>query len=228
MPRRHRGGHAISFQNRRAAGRALAGELSHLEGEPGLTVLGLARGGVPIGWEVAAALNAPLDAFLVRKLGVPGWPELAMGALTTGGTLVRNDEVVRNLDVTEEQLRQTIERESAELQRREAAYRGDRPAPEVRGRTVILVDDGIATGASMLAAVRAVRRAGAARVVVAVPVGAAAACRRIGEESDELVCISTPADFQAVGQVYEDFTQTTDAEVCALLADQPRHAEPDS
>ena len=217
MPRRHRGGHATIFRNRRTAGRVLADELSHLAGEPGLTVLGLARGGVPIGWEVAAALNAPLDVFLVRKLGVPGWPELAMGALTSGGAVVRNEELVRNLDVSEKQLQQTIDRETGELRRREAAYRGDRPGPEIRGRTVVLVDDGIATGASMLAAVRASRQGGAARVVVAVPVGAAAACRRIGAEADELVCLSQPADFQAVGQVYEDFTQTTDTEVLRAL-----------
>ncbi len=219
MPRYRRGSRNAVFENRRAAGRALAAELSPLSGEPALTVLGLARGGVPVAWEVAAALRAPLDAFLVRKLGVPGWPELAMGALTTGGAVVRNEDVVRAADVTEEEVQRVIDRESAELARREAVYRGDRPPAPVRGRTVILVDDGLATGASMLAAVRAVRQAGAARVVVAVPVGAAAACRRIAEEADELVCISEPADFHAVGQAYEDFTQTTDAEVCALLAE---------
>ncbi len=219
MPRYRRGTRNAVFENRRAAGRALAAELSPLCGEPALTVLGLARGGVPVAWEVAAALRAPLDAFLVRKLGVPGWPELAMGALTTGGAVVRNEDVVRAADVTEEEVQRVIDRESAELARREAVYRGDRPPAPVRGRTVILVDDGLATGASMLAAVRAVRQAGAARVVVAVPVGATAACRRIAEEADELVCISEPADFHAVGQAYEDFTQTTDAEVCALLAE---------
>lgn len=183
-------------------------------------VLGLARGGVPVGFEVAAALGLPFDAFLVRKLGLPHWPELAMGALATGGALVRNEDLIGSQEVTEDQLQEIIERERAELRRREAAY-GMEEAPELTGRTVILVDDGIATGASMLAAVRAVRAAGAARVVVAVPVASRTACRLIDDEVDELMCVDAPEDFRAVGQAYEDFTQTSDDEVRALLAGHP-------
>lgn len=209
---------AAGFRNRREAGRALAGPLSHLAGDRSILVLGLARGGVPVGWEVAAALGAPFDVFLVRKLGVPHWPELAMGALASGGAVVRNEDVIRSQDVTEDQIRAVVERESVELGRREAAYRGNRAAPELTGRTVILVDDGIATGASMLVAIRAVRAAGAARVVVAVPVASPTACHGIKREADELVCLRTPPDFGAVGAAYADFTQTTDEEVCALLA----------
>lgn len=210
------------FENRRTAGRMLASELSQYADDSSLVVLGLARGGVPVGWEVAAALSAPFDVFLVRKLGVPHWPELAMGALATGGGLVRNDDLIRSQDITERQFQATIDRESAELARRELAYRGDVAAEDLDGRTVILVDDGIATGASMLAAVRAVRASGARRVVVAVPVGSATACRQVGDEADELVCLNAPPDFQAVGQAYDDFTQTTDDEVRALLASPTR------
>ena len=158
------------FRDRRDAGRVLARELMRRYRADTPIVLGLARGGVPVGWEVAAALGAPFDVFLVRKLGVPHWPELAMGALTTGGYVVLNDDVIRSEGVTEEQLQATIDSETAELERRERRYRTG-PRPDLRGRTVILVDDGIATGASMLAAVRATRTAGAARVIVAVPVG---------------------------------------------------------
>lgn len=209
------------YRDRREAGRVLAGRLVSYRAEPTVLVLGLARGGVPVGWEVAAALAVPFDVFLVRKLGIPHWPELAMGALATGGAVVRNDDVIRSQGVTEEQLQATIERESTELRRRERAYRGDRVPVDVSSRTVILVDDGIATGASMLAAIRAVRVSRAARVVAAVPVGSATACHKVGDEADDLVCISAPADFNAVGQAYEDFTQTTDEQVCALLSDRP-------
>jgi len=208
---------AAGFTNRRDAGRVLASALAHHRGAPSTVVLGLARGGVPVGWEVAMALGLPFDAFLVRKLGLPHWPELAMGALATGGTVVRNDDVIRSQAVTEDQLQQIIERERVELCRREAAY-GVEEAPELAGRSVILVDDGIATGASMLAAVRAVRAAGATRVVVAVPVASRTACRLIDDEADELICVDAPLDFRAVGQAYEDFTQTSDDEVRALLA----------
>ena len=159
------------FADRRDAGRVLAGHLSPYRGRTDLLVLGLARGGVPVGWEVAAHLNAPLDAFLVRKLGVPDWTELAMGALASGGGLVLNRDLMDKLRVTEEQLQETIRAETAELHRREWAYRGNRPPPDIESRTVILVDDGLATGASMFAAVRAVRAGGPAAVVVAVPVG---------------------------------------------------------
>jgi putative phosphoribosyl transferase len=206
----------IRFPHRRAAGRSLAAALAHHHGATATVVLGLARGGVPVGFEVAVALGLPFDAFLVRKLGLPHWPELAMGALATGGAVVRNAELIRSQAVTEDQLQEVIERERVELRRREAAYGVQ--APDLAGRTVILVDDGIATGASMLAAVRAVRAAGAAGVVVAVPVASRAACRLIDAEVDELICIDAPPDFRAVGQAYDDFTQTSDDEVRTLLA----------
>jgi len=211
---------AGTFANRREAGRVLATALSHHRADAAAVVLGLARGGVPVDWEVAAALDLPFDVFLVRKLGVPHWPELAMGALASGGTVVRNEDLLRSQAVTEEELHTVIERERAELRRRETAY-GAAAAPELSDRTVILVDDGIATGASMLAAVRAVRGAGAARVVVAVPVASASAWRLIGREVDEVVCVDIPPDFRAVGQAYGDFTQTSDDEVRALLARRP-------
>lgn len=195
----------------------LASALMHHRGAPATVVLGLARGGVPVGWEVAAALGLPFDAFLVRKLGLPHWPELAMGAVATGGTVVRNEDLIHSQAVTEDQLQEIIERERVELHRREAAY-GVGRAPELSDRTVILVDDGIATGASMLAAVRAVRAAGAVRVVVAVPVASRTACRLVDEEVDEVICVDAPPDFRAVGQAYDDFTQTSDDEVRALLA----------
>jgi len=206
-----------TFADRREAGRVLAEHLANYRGTDGLLVLGLARGGVPVGWEVAAALGAPLEVFLVRKLGVPQWEELAMGALATGGGVVVNDRLVANLGLSEEDLRAAIERESAELDRRERAYRGDRAPVAVAGRTVILVDDGVATGASMLAAIRAVRAGGPARIVVAVPVGPPTACRQLAAEADDVVCVSMPAGFDAVGQVFADFHQVSDDEVRALL-----------
>jgi predicted phosphoribosyltransferase len=207
-----------TFRDRREAGRALAGELMSYRGRADLLVLGLARGGVPVGWEVAAALGAALDVFLVRKLGVPRWSELAMGALASGGGLVMNDNVISGLHITDEQIRAVIDSEKAELTRREQVYRGDRPRADARGKTVILVDDGIATGASMLAAVRAVRGAGPQSIVVAVPVGPQTVCRELGQEADVVVCATTPFAFEAVGQAYEDFRQVTDDEVRALLA----------
>ena len=181
-------------------------------------MLGLARGGVPVGWEVASFLRAPLDVFLVRKLGVPQWQELAMGALATGGGVVLNDRLVANLGISDEQLQAAIDQETEELHRRESAYRGGRAPLDVAGHTVILVDDGIATGASMLAAVRAVRAADPAHLVVAVPVGPASACRQLTGEADDVVCATMPPGFEAVGQVFEDFHQITDDEVRELLA----------
>ncbi|KWX66015.1 phosphoribosyltransferase [Mycobacterium sp. NAZ190054] len=207
-----------TFQDRREAGQVLARDLARHRGRPDLLVLGLARGGVPIGWEVARELRAPLDVCLVRKIGVPQWPELAMGALTSGGGIVLNDDLLRSLGIADDALNDAIERETAELQRREEAYRGDRGPLMLAGRTVILVDDGIATGASMLAAVRAVRQAGAQRVIVGVPVGPASVCRRLREEADEVVCSTMPTDFRAVGQVFADFHQVSDDEVRELLA----------
>jgi predicted phosphoribosyltransferase len=207
-----------TFSDRRDAGRVLAESLTGYRDTEGLLVLGLARGGVPVGWEVASALRAPLDVFLVRKIGVPQWDELAMGALASGGGLVMNDDLVRSLNISDDQVRAVIDRETAELIRREHAYRGGHPPADPAGRCVILVDDGIATGASMLAAVRAVRASGPDRIVVAVPVGPASACRQLSGEADDVVCATMPAYFEAVGQVYSDFHQVSDDEVCELLA----------
>ena len=211
-----------TFRDRRDAGRVLAQALAAYHGRDDLLVLGLARGGVPVGWEVAAALRAPLDVFLVRKLGVPQWEELAMGALASGGGLVVNDDLMKNLGIGEQSLRDTIDRETAELNRRESAYRGDRPPADPKGRVAVIVDDGIATGASMLAAVRAVRAAGPESVVVAVPVGARSACRQLCREADDVVCATMPESFEAVGQVYADFHQVSDDEVRELLATPTR------
>jgi putative phosphoribosyl transferase len=207
-----------TFRDRREAGRVLAEALQVYRGKKDLLVLGLARGGVPVAWEVAAALRAPLDVLVVRKLGAPRWPELALGALASGGVVVLNDDVVRSLRISDEQLGEVIERETQELNRRETAYREGRPPVDPAGKIVILVDDGIATGASMLAAIRAVRAAGAGQVVVAVPVAPPSACRQLAEVADDVVCATMPAGFQAVGEVYADFSQTSDAEVRKLLA----------
>jgi predicted phosphoribosyltransferase len=207
-----------TFRDRREAGRALADELASYRDKEGVLVFGLARGGVPVAWEVAAALHAPLDVFLVRKLGVPRWSELAMGALASGGGVVMNDNVVSSLQITDEQVREVIASETAELSRREEAYRGGRPIADSRGRVVILVDDGIATGASMLAAVRALRAAGPQSIVVAVPVGPPSACRELAQEADDVVCVMMPPGFEAVGQVYDDFHQVSDDEVRELLS----------
>jgi putative phosphoribosyl transferase len=213
---------ARTFRDRGEAGRVLAQALAAYRGREDLLILGLARGGVPVGWEVAAALRAPLDVFLVRKLGVPQWEELAMGAVASGGGLVINDKLMRSLGIGEQALRETIERETGELNRREQAYRGDRPAADPKDRVAIIVDDGIATGASMLAAVRAVRSAQPASVVVAVPVGPSSACKELGREADDVVCATTPEPFEAVGQVYADFHQVSDDEVRELLAKPTR------
>jgi putative phosphoribosyl transferase len=207
-----------TFRDRRDAGRALAEELSAYRGKDGLLVLGLARGGVPVGWEVAAALGAELDVFLVRKLGVPNWSELAMGALASGGGVVMNDNVLASLRISDEQVRVVVDRETAELNRREHAYRNGRPAADPDGKTVIVVDDGIATGASMLAAVRALRAGGPQAVVVAVPVGPLSVCKALAQEADDVVCATMPSDFEAVGQVFVDFHQVSDDEVRELLA----------
>lgn len=210
------------FRDRRDAGRALAEKLSAYRGRDDVVVLGLARGGVPVGWEVAHDLGAPLDVFLVRKLGVPQWEELAMGAIASGGGVVVNEQLVARLNITEDAVQRVIERETTELRRRENAYRQGRPPPVLVGETVLLTDDGIATGASMRAAVRAVRASEPAQVVVAVPVGPASACRELGGEADAVVCVTMPAGFEAVGQVYADFRQVTDGEVRDLLATPTR------
>lgn len=209
---------ARTFRDRQDAGRALAEQLTDYRDNGDVLVLGLARGGVPVGWEVAAALHAPLDVLLVRKLGVPRWPELAMGALASGGGVIMNDDVVADLQISDDAVQAAIIRETAELHRREQAYRGDRPDLDLRGRTVLLIDDGIATGASMLAAVRAVQTGDPTATVVGVPVGPASACRKIAQEADQVVCVTTPVHFDAVGQAYLDFHQVDDDEVRRLLA----------
>jgi predicted phosphoribosyltransferase len=208
----------MSFHDRTEAGRALATGLNAFAGRPDVLVLALPRGGVPVAYEVAQALQAPLDIFIVRKLGVPRHEELAMGALASGGVRVLNDEVVHDLCIPDEVIEAVTAQAQQELERRERLYRGERPPPDVRGRTVILVDDGLATGSTMRAAVAALRRLGPARIVVAVPVGAAETCAALREEADAVLCHHTPEPFYAVGAWYQDFTQTTDDEVRDLLA----------
>jgi predicted phosphoribosyltransferase len=212
------------FRDRRDAGRYLARSLAHHAGRPAVLVLALPRGGVPVAYEVARALEAPLDVFLVRKLGVPGREELAFGAIATGGVRLLNDAIVAGLRIPPEVIDRVTAAEQEELERRERAYRGSRPAPAVRGRTVILVDDGLATGASMRVAVAALRQAHPARIVVAVPVAARETCAELRGEVDEAVCARTPDPFYAVGLWYEDFSQTTDAEVRQLL-EESAHPE---
>jgi predicted phosphoribosyltransferase len=206
------------FRNRTDAGRQLAEKLAAYANRPGVLVLALPRGGVPVGFEVARELGAPLDVFLVRKLGVPGYEELAMGAVATGGVRVLNDEILRGLGISDHEIDAAAARELQELARRERLYRGDRPPPDIAGRTVILVDDGLATGATMRAAIAAVRQRQPARIVVAVPTASPDTCEALKAEADDVVCAMTPEPFLAVGHWYEDFTQTTDDEVRELLA----------
>jgi putative phosphoribosyl transferase len=205
------------FRDRADAGRALAAEVAERWRDEPLVVLGLPRGGVPVAAEVAAALQAPLDVFVVRKLGAPGQRELAIGAIATGGVRVLNEDLVRRLGVTRETVEEITREELEELHRRETQYRGERGAVELAGRTVVLVDDGLATGATVMAAVEAVRAAGPLRVVVAVPVGSPEACARVAAAADEVVCLHAPRGFGAVGAYYDDFGQTTDSEVRQLL-----------
>ncbi|MDG3004334.1 phosphoribosyltransferase [Paludisphaera mucosa] len=206
-----------TYRDRRDAGRVLATRLTRYAGRLDVLILALPRGGVPVAYEVARALHAPLDVFLVRKLGAPGQPELAFGAIATGGVRLLNANVVEGLGIAPEVVEAITAEESEELRRREREYRGSRPAPDVRGRTVILIDDGLATGASMRAAVAALRRGGPGRVVVAVPVAARSTRDDFGRDVDEMVCARTPEPFHAVGLWYRDFSQTTDEEVCDLL-----------
>lgn len=213
------------FHDRRHAGRLLAERLTAYRGHPNVLVLGLPRGGVPVAYEVARALAAPLDVFIVRKLGLPGHEELAMGAVASNGTRVLNDDVVRAYRISHETLDAAAERELQEIRRRERAYREDRTPPEFGGKTLILVDDGLATGSTMRAAVRALRQHHPAKIVVAVPVAASSTCDRIGAECDEIVCLSTPEPFYAVGLWYDDFAQTTDDDVRQLLAESPHPSE---
>ena len=206
------------FRNRREAGRVLADLLGAYRGRDNVIVLGLPRGGIPVAWEVAAALGAPLDAFVVRKLGAPGHEEFAVGALASGGRVVVNDDVLRALRVTPQQLRDVAEREGRELIRREAAYRGGRQPHDLAGKTVILVDDGLATGASMFAAVQALREADPAEIVIAVPAAPESTCREFADLVDDVVCASMPTPFLAVGESFWDFHQVGDEEVRELLA----------
>ena len=206
------------FQDRREAGRMLASRLSAYADRPDVVVLALPRGGVPVAYEVAKALHAPMDVFLVRKLGVPGHEEYAMGAMASGGVRVLNRDVVEALHIPNEVVEQVIAREQRELERREREYRGDRPFPDLRGKTVILVDDGLATGSTMLAAVMALRQKQPARIVVAVPVGSPETCDAFRDHVDEIVCAITPDPLYGVGLWYTDFSQTTDDEVRKLLA----------
>lgn len=210
------------FRNRREAGQILAGLLGAYRGKADVVVLGLARGGIPVAWEVAAALGAPLDAFVVRKLGAPGHEEFAVGALASGGRVVVNDDILRALRVTPQQLRDVAEREGRELIRREAAYRGGRPPLDVAGKTVILVDDGLATGSSMLAAVQALREGEPARIVVAVPAAPESTCREFAGLVDDVVVATMPTPFLAVGESFWDFRQVNDQEVRELLSTPTR------
>lgn len=214
----------MRFRNRADAGRRLAAELRPYTNRSDVIVLALPRGGVPIGYEVAEALDAPLDVFVVRKLGLPWQEELAMGAVATGGVRVLDHNLIRVAHVTDEDLQRVIQAEELELQRREQLYRGNRPRTDVHNKTVILVDDGLATGASMRAAVEAVRHDRPARIVVAVPVAAPETCDAFRDIADEVVCAETPEPFQAVGLWYEDFRQTTDDEVRDLLEARRAHA----
>jgi putative phosphoribosyl transferase len=205
----------LPFRDRRQAGRALAEQLAHYYGRPNLLVLALPRGGVAVGFEVAHALQAPLDVFVVRKLGFPGHEEYAMGAIASGGVRVMNP--MTGITVPPDELAAVVEREQDELVRRERLYRGDRPPVDVRGRTVIVVDDGLATGSTMRAAVLAIRQQHPARLTVAVPVGAPDTCQQLRDEADEVVCAAMPQPFRAVGLWYQEFPQASDDEVHDLL-----------
>lgn len=208
----------MRFANRREAGRELARRLAHYARLPDTLVLALPRGGVPVAFEVARALEAPLDVFVVRKLGVPAQEEVAMGAIAPGGVTVLSETLIQALGIPQRAVSEAIAREQKELERRELLYREGRPRPDVRDRTVILVDDGLATGSTMRAAASALRRLGARRIVVAAPVAAAQTCEEFRQEVDEVVCVHTPEPFRALGMWYADFSQTSDDEVRELLS----------
>lgn len=212
------------FQNRRDAGKELALKLLKFRGQD-LVVLGLPRGGVPVAFEVAEALDAPLDVFLVRKLGMPGHPEFAIGAIASGGVRVLNEEAMRWYAISDAEIDAITRAEGTELERRDREYRQNRPVADVKGRTVIVVDDGLATGSTMRAAVAALRTHGPARIVVAAPVGAPSTCEELAAVADEVVCARTPESFSAVGLWYYDFAQTTDDEVRALIRQRGEHTD---
>jgi putative phosphoribosyl transferase len=207
----------LRFTDRQEAGRRLAEQLAQYAGRDDVVILALPRGGVPVGAEVARALRAPLDVFLVRKLGLPGYRELAMGAIATGGVRVLNEDVITVYGVSPAAIEEVAREEQRELRRREVLYRGNRPSIAVAGKIAILVDDGLATGSTMRAAVQAVRAQGPAHVIVAVPIGAAQTCDELADEADVVVCARTPEPFAAVGAWYRDFSETSDAEVQRLL-----------
>jgi predicted phosphoribosyltransferase len=208
----------MRFHDRSDAGRLLAEQLAAFENQPGVQVLALPRGGVPVAYEIARRLQSPLDVWVVRKLGAPEIPELAIGAIATGGVELLSPDLILQLRIPSEVVEAIAGRERMELERREKAYRGDRPPVEVTGKTVILVDDGLATGSTMRAAVASLRERHPAEIVVAVPVAAQPVVAEFQREGSQVVCLWTPMDLNAVGQWYDDFSQTTDAEVCDLLA----------
>ncbi len=205
------------FTDRREAGRELAAQLQNYRGDRSVIVLALPRGGVPVAFEIAEALDAPMEIFVVRKLGMPGQPEFAIGAVASGGARVVNEQVIRMYRIPAATIERLVAEELAEIRRREREYRGTRPLPSLASRTVILVDDGLATGSTMRVAVEAVRAFEPSRVVVAVPVGSPEACEEFADITDETVCARTPQPFQAVGLWYQDFSQTTDDEVRSLI-----------
>jgi putative phosphoribosyl transferase len=212
------------FRDRTEAGELLAEQLAAYANKPDVIVLALPRGGVPVGAQVAKKLNVPLDVFVVRKLGVPGHPELAMGAIATGGVRVFNEDVVNSLRIPDEVINAVTAEEFRELQRRERSYRDDLPPPEVEGKMVIIVDDGIATGATMFAAIAALRQLNASRIIVATPTIAQTTYDYLRKHADEVVAVIVPAEFYGVGQWYEDFSQTTDEEVHQLLGETNHRA----
>jgi len=208
----------VYFRDRTEAGQVLARCLQQYKNQPDVLILGLPRGGVPVAYEVARELNAPLDVFIVRKLGVPGHEELGMGAIATGGVRILQDGIVRELGISPETIEAVSAREQAEIERRERLYRGDRPAPTIKGRTVVIVDDGLATGSTMKAAIQAVRQQDPRQVIVAVPTAPSETCEQLKESADHVVCALTPEPFFSVGGSYADFTQITDEEVRDLIA----------
>jgi putative phosphoribosyl transferase len=216
---------AMIFRDRTDAGRQLAEPLKPLAGRPDVLVLALPRGGVPVGYAVAEALGAPLDVFLVRKLGLPGQPELAMGAVASNGSRVLNQDVLRQFDIPEAIIDQVTRQELREIERRDALFRGDRPHPEIAGKTVVLIDDGLATGSTMRAAARALLQQHPTRLIIAVPVAATQTCEEFRREFRDVLCLYTPEPFYAVGQWYRDFDQTTDDEVRELLERARRPAK---
>ena len=206
------------FRNRIEAGQVLARRLQQYKNQPDVLILGLPRGGVPVAYEIARELNAPLDVFIVRKLGVPGHEELGMGAIATGGVRILHEGIIREIGISPQTIEAVSAREQAELDRRERLYRGDRPAPTIESRTVVIVDDGLATGSTMKAAIQAVRQQSPRQVIVAVPTAPSETCEQLKESADHVVCALTPEPFFSVGGSYADFTQITDGEVRDLIA----------